>query len=147
MDGGGCRSFDAEFVRASSSSLNSRRFAAMHEQSLVLHLLRRVSDLTEGRGPGRVSQIDVEVGEFAGVEVELFCSAFARETAGPPWSGPILRIRQVLLRAHCATCGSVELPGARFVCPACGSTDLEIQGGDDVRLLSFIWQTPPEEPS
>jgi len=49
------------------------------------------------------------------------------------------------LRAECVECGPVELHGMRFVCPTCGSTELEIRGGDDVRLLSFTWATASEE--
>lgn len=117
----------------------------MHERSLVLNLLRRVTELTVERGPGRVTEIDVEVGDFAGIEVDLFASAFAQETTEAPWCRPTLQIRRVKLRAECVDCGPVELAGMRFVCPTCGSTELEIRGGDDVRLLSFTWATALEE--
>lgn len=110
----------------------------MHERSLVKTLLLRVTELAAGHGPGRVTLIDVEVGEFAGVEVDLLASAFAAEVADlPAWRDTALRIHRVELQARCPLCGLVRLRQQQFNCPGCGSVDITLVGGDDVRLLSF----------
>lgn len=110
----------------------------MHEASLVRTLLQKVSDLlTEHRGV-RVETITVELGPLSGVEPLLVQSAFEELSLQSSLAGAKLVLQEIGLGAKCRHChADFEIPKFKFVCPACGSTDVQVVYGDEFRLLSI----------
>lgn len=110
----------------------------MHEASLVRTLLNQVSDLlTEHRGDC-VETIFIELGPLSGVEPLLVQSAFEQLAPESPVAGAKLVIQEIALGARCRQChADFEIQRFQFLCPACGSRDVQVVSGDEFRLLSI----------
>jgi hydrogenase nickel incorporation protein HypA/HybF len=112
----------------------------MHELSLVKSLLRQVDKIRFEVGGGVVDAIQVEVGPLAGVEPLLMRSAFEQIAADFEMGATQLIIDEVPLLARCPICGPVAVEPVRIQCQSCGSPDVTITGGDEVRLQSVTVQ-------
>ena len=70
-----------------------------------------------------------------------FC--FDVATAGTALEGARLEIEETPGRIACRTCGlEQELPDALLLC-ACGSADVEVVAGDDLRVVSVELEKEP----
>lgn len=107
----------------------------MHEHSLVNALLEQVEELRQQHTAARVKAVFVNVGEFSGVELDLFKSAF--EALAPSiWPYPVhLELTPVSLTILCHRCDKrSKLQGYKFTCPNCGSRSVSIDQGDSLVL-------------
>ena len=113
----------------------------MHEESLMRSLLRQVEELSQQHHASAVEEIEVEVGPLSGVEPLLLQDAFERLRDEFSWPKAELSVLQVGLDVVCKSCESEsQLQDFRFVCHQCGSTSLQILGGDAFRLLNVRMQ-------
>lgn len=109
----------------------------MHERSLVRALLQQVAELAEAEESATVSEVRVRVGPLSGVEPLLLAGAF--DELAPPEIGAAARlvIQEVELEGRCQRCGhAFVIPGFRFICPLCGSSRVQVAGGEGVVLES-----------
>ena len=107
----------------------------MHEASLVEQLLGQVRRIAEQNGGGRVTRIEVIVGELAGVEPDLVRFAFDRlaPDAGLAEARLSLVVRPVSV--YCVTCSATSaLSGFVFRCPRCGDEKVEVVDGEQFVL-------------
>ncbi len=110
----------------------------MHEASLVRTLLHKVSDLLTEHQGDCVETITVELGPLSGVEPLLVQSAFEQLAPQSPVAGAQLVINEVALGAKCRQCHvDFEVQRFKFLCPTCGSNDVQVVRGDEFRLLSI----------
>lgn len=117
----------------------------MHEYSLVKSLLAQVRALQQKCEADRVVSIQVSVGEFSGVEPELFRSAYEMLIDASPLQGTELQMRRVSLVCRCNTCkNEFAISGFRFVCPECGGNDVTVLRGEDLVLESVTLETDDE---
>ena len=109
----------------------------MHERSLVKTLIEQVREEGRARGLGRIHEIQLQIGEFSGVEPTLVESAF-NEMSPEYWETEVRLIVEVIpLTAACRTCrASFPVEGFRFVCPQCGGGDVHVTAGEELRLAS-----------
>jgi hydrogenase nickel incorporation protein HypA/HybF len=107
----------------------------VHEYSLVRSLLARVAELARAHPGARICQIDLCVGEFAGVEMELIRLAFDDLVAGSELASTRLHLRMNPLEGRCNQCGD-EFPieQFRFVCPICSGSSIQIVRGEELLL-------------
>lgn len=107
----------------------------MHEASLVHSLLQQVEDLLRAHGAQRVTCIRVSVGEFAGVEPELFRSAFELMAPQSVARGATLELQTVPLVARCEECQQeFHVERFEFVCPLCQHSTVSIIRGEELTL-------------
>lgn len=102
----------------------------MHEASLVSALCDQI-DSTIAPHPGAIVRVvHVRVGELAGVEPELFKTAFEllRETRS--CRGAALVVVAVAAEWRCVACDAVLARGGILKCAACGGEARLMQGGD-----------------
>ena len=120
----------------------------MHERSLVKGLIDQVLEEARVRGLGRLHNIRLQIGEFAGVEPRLVESAF-EELAPSFWDHHVqLVLESVQLTAMCRNCQSdFQVEGFRFLCPLCGSGNVEVTAGEEMRLVSVSAERPAYENS
>ncbi len=105
----------------------------MHELALTQSVVDLVAERTRGR---RVVAVRVEVGELSGVVPDAMRFAFDLATAGTPLEGASLDIEETAGRIRCRTCGAVSpSPDQLLLCP-CGSADVEVVAGRELRVLS-----------
>lgn len=113
----------------------------MHEASLARSLLRQVQALAARQPAAKVVRVNVMLGEFCGVELDLLASAFADLVGGSPLGAVDLVIQHVSLAAKCEECGEdFAVERFRFVCPACQCHRVRVTRGEELLLESVTFQ-------
>jgi hydrogenase nickel incorporation protein HypA/HybF len=107
----------------------------MHEMSLAESIVQIVEDTVRQHGGTRVACVRLEIGQLAGVELDAlrFCfEAASRESLA---ADAALVIDQPEGRAWCMPCGgSVTVGSLADPCPDCGSHQLQVTGGTELRV-------------
>ncbi len=109
----------------------------MHEfslcQELTQALLQEMARLQPP--PSRLLSARVVVGALRQIVPETLIFAYETLTKNTPASGSRLEIRPAPLRLACRACGrQQEIAHWVPACPACGSPDLDLQGGMELYL-------------
>ena len=113
----------------------------MHERSLVNALLRQVADVATQYPGSHVLSIRVRIGEFSGVEPELFASAYDDLVTNTPYYGATLDLERVPLEGVCPQCGShFRIERFNFQCDRCGNSKITISGGEEMLLESVTME-------
>ena len=108
----------------------------MHEQSLILALLKQVEEVRRDNNAESVTEVHVEVGPMSGVEPLLLTSAFETLKPNSVARDAELKISHVPLTACCQSCrDEFEVSNFVFRCPACRG-NVKITGGDKFMLVS-----------
>lgn len=116
----------------------------MHETSLVNSLLRQVDRVLVQNQAAVAKVIEIEMGPLCGAEPELIRSAFDRFAIDSRWSKTKLIIRQSHLVVECLQCQAAsQLDKFVFRCKQCGSGNVKVIAGDQLRLL-FVTIAEPE---
>jgi Zn finger protein HypA/HybF involved in hydrogenase expression len=102
----------------------------MHEVSLVHALFDQVDGALVNHPGATLRQITVRIGTRAGVEFDLFRTAFeaTKELRGHPVAD--LRVDVEAAAYRCVDCGAVVLPGDVLSCAECQGKARLTQGGD-----------------
>lgn len=107
----------------------------MHELSICRNILDIVLEQAATDGFSRVERIGLEIGPFAGIEIEALRFGFDVVTKGSLAEGARLDIHETAGTARCADCGASTVLLRRFdPCPQCGSHNLRVTGGEDLRV-------------
>ena len=115
----------------------------MHERSLVHSLLRQVREIQANHREGRVVVVRVTLGEFSGVDADLFAIAFDELVVTSPLYGASLELETVPLTAHCLDCDNEFLVARfQFICPTCSNRRLTIIRGVGIQLENVVMETP-----
>jgi hydrogenase nickel incorporation protein HypA/HybF len=112
----------------------------VHELALTQSVVDLVAERTRGR---RVLSVRVEVGLMSGVVPDAMLFAFDLATAGTPLEGAILDIEERAGRIRCHDCGAESAsPDLLLLCP-CGSADVEVVAGRELRVVSVELEREP----
>lgn len=107
----------------------------MHEMSLAESVIRIAEGTARQHGGTRVSGITLEVGLLSGVEIEALRFCFDAASRSSLADGARLVIEQPGGRAWCMPCGeSVPLSSLVEPCPRCGSHQLQVTGGNELKV-------------
>ena len=110
----------------------------MHELSLATALVEQALRAAAEQAPGRrVSEVRAEAGELSGAVPELLVEAFAAAAEGTALAGAKLRVRRLGAEFECLSCARRFGVGEAVGCPACGSQDVELRSGREIRLVSL----------
>jgi hydrogenase nickel incorporation protein HypA/HybF len=111
----------------------------MHEFSIVSSLIKIIEGHAADNNAVRVLKVEVELGEFSGVEPELFAGVFETfASCGGLIGGARLVMDIVATKILCRGCGEKSpLTDAAFYCLACGSADVDVVEGNDIVLRSL----------
>ena len=116
----------------------------VHEYSVVQALLERVDAQARAHGAVSVHRLTVQVGELAGLDAELFATAFATFRAGTVCAGATLDVERVPARWACPACRGAIETGAALRCPTCGGP-ARLERGDEI-ILGRIEMEVPDVP-
>ena len=105
----------------------------MHEYSLIQSLVERVEAEARARSATAVHKLNVRIGEQAGVDIELFRTAYLTFRERTICEGAELEIDVVPTRWECEACGSAIERGQPLRCPAC-SRPARLTAGDEILL-------------
>jgi hydrogenase nickel insertion protein HypA len=124
----------------------------LHEYSIASQIWQSVRKAAEERGGGRILSISLEIGALNLLEDEQL-SFWIRALAERDGSSDVqLNITHLPGRIECAACGARDEPALpagvvdHFVAPplacrVCGSRDVRIVGGRELRVVSAEIQT------
>ena len=114
----------------------------MHEYSLVQSLVGRVEDLVRQRRATAVHRVVVSVGELAGLDPELFRTAYDTFRAGTACAGAAMELRSIPARWTCPGCGRGIARGEILTCPACDLPARLSAGADEILLETVEMEVP-----
>jgi hydrogenase nickel incorporation protein HypA/HybF len=107
----------------------------VHEMSLAEGVLQVIEDAALKQGFSRVRTVWLEIGQLAAVEVEAMRFCFDAVTRGSLAEGSQLEIIATPGSAWCMQCSaSVTVPALYDPCPQCGSHQLQVTGGNEMRV-------------
>ncbi len=106
----------------------------MHEMAITQSVVDAVCEHAAGR---RVHSVKLEVGELCAVVPDSMQFCFELATQGTVADGALLDLDVQPGAARCRTCQrQFELHDLILLCP-CGSADVEVMAGRDLRILSM----------
>jgi hydrogenase nickel incorporation protein HypA/HybF len=105
----------------------------MHEYSLIQALVERVEAEARARAAASVHRLDVRIGEMAGVDIELFKTAYLTFRERTVCEHADLAVRVVPVEWACEVCGAAIAAGAPLRCPQCHAP-ARMVGGDEIIL-------------
>jgi hydrogenase nickel incorporation protein HypA/HybF len=110
----------------------------MHELTVTQGILDLVLEAAQREGGGRVTAIDLVVGELSSIvddSVQFYWDLMAE---GTPAASAQLRFRRVPLQFECRECNALFEPrGDCFDCVHCGAASVRVAAGDELRVESF----------
>ncbi|MDJ0833529.1 MAG: hydrogenase maturation nickel metallochaperone HypA [Gammaproteobacteria bacterium] len=107
----------------------------MHEMSLCEGILQVMQTEAQKQGFSQVKNVWLEIGDLAGVEVDAMLFSFDAVTRNSLADGAKLNIINIPGTAWCMQCGKNVPVTERFdACPECGSYQLQVTGGDEMRI-------------
>ncbi len=107
----------------------------MHEMSICESIVNVIEEQAAAQGFGRVRRVRLEIGPLAGVETEALRFSFDVVTRGSLAEGAALEIIETPVTGWCMPCGQPVAVRERFdACPECGSYQVQITGGEELRI-------------
>ncbi len=107
----------------------------MHEMSLCEGILQILEENARSQGFTRVTRVWLEIGELSGVEIEAMRFGFDAVMRGSLAEGASLEVIELPGQAWCMACAGNVVVKRRFdACPSCGSYQLQVNGGDQMRI-------------
>jgi len=102
-----------------------------------LAIAEGVVDTVTQRLPGaRVTSVHLEIGALSGVVADAIRFCFDLATEGTGLEGAALEITEPPARCRCRSCGAGFAPDPPIVLCPCGSADVAVLGGEELRILS-----------
>jgi hydrogenase nickel incorporation protein HypA/HybF len=105
----------------------------MHELSIAESVVDAITARTAQR---RVRVVRLEVGQLSGVSADALRFCFELAAADTPVDGAALEIEELAGRARCATCGEEFVLSDPILLCGCGSSDVRVLSGEELRILS-----------
>jgi hydrogenase nickel incorporation protein HypA/HybF len=110
----------------------------MHEMSLAESVREIVEETARAHGARRVAVVRLEIGVLAQVEIEAMKFAFEVVKRGSLADGAMLDITELPGTAWCMKCSAaVTIARRGDDCPQCGSAQLQVTGGDRMRVADI----------
>jgi hydrogenase nickel incorporation protein HypA/HybF len=110
----------------------------MHEMSLAESVREIVEETARSSGARSVTAVRLEIGKLAQVEIEAMRFAFDVVKRGSLANEARLEIVETDGSAWCMRCSeSVALARRGDACPKCDSYQLQVTGGDRMRVLDI----------
>jgi hydrogenase nickel incorporation protein HypA/HybF len=107
----------------------------MHELSIAGAVMEIVERNARGR---RVARVELRVGHLRQVVPASLDFAWELVTQGTALDGAELSIEYVPARTRCRDCGEgSELESFPARCLACGSMDVDVDGGDELLVVAL----------
>ena len=113
----------------------------MHEMSLVDALFDQVDASLRPHPGARLRQLRVRIGELAGVEPELFRTAFEELRRERLYPSSELELTWEPAQWRCPMCGQAVVQGEVLQCPSCDVAAV-ISRGDGIYLDHLEMEVP-----
>jgi hydrogenase nickel incorporation protein HypA/HybF len=108
----------------------------MHELSIA----QNIADIVQQYVPDdrAVQWVKVEIGWLSGIVPESLEFCFSAVISETPLDGARLKVDLIPVRAACIRCNAAfEVESVAFACPVCGSTDLHVTSGTELKVIEI----------
>ena len=106
----------------------------MHELSITRNIVAIAGEAASGRA---VRRVRLRIGKLSGIMPDAVVFCFPIVAQGTALAGAALDIEEVDGRCRCGDCGT-EFLLERFGTPcACGSSNVRLIGGDELKIASI----------
>lgn len=105
----------------------------MHELAIAESVLDTITARTADR---QVHAVRLEIGKLSGVSADSLRFCFELAAAGTGVDGAVLDIVEPPGRARCVTCSEEFALDDPILLCACGSSDVRVLAGDELRIIS-----------
>lgn len=110
----------------------------MHEMSIATSLVKIALEAAEKEGEKNITEIDVSIGQLAGVMIDSFRFCFDAIKESTPLGNSRLTIHEIPGKAVCSDCkNESNLNMISYLCPNCGSFGLKITQGEEIQIQSI----------
>ena len=110
----------------------------MHEISLLMPVINKISKLCEQNNWKRVLRVTLKVGHLRHIDPEVFAFAFSSATVGTTMEGAEISIIEMPIILKCRVCNkNDDTEDSKFVCPHCGSNKVDIISGTEFIIESI----------
>ena len=107
----------------------------MHEMALAESVVEIVEDHARKAGSDQVKRVRLEIGALSHVMPEAMEFCFEAVARGSRAEGAVLEVLRIPGRAWCHGCAKeVEVTSLVDACPECGGVQLQVTGGEDMRI-------------
>ncbi len=107
----------------------------MHEMSLCEGMLQILEEHAQSQGFRQVKTVWLEIGALSGVDPEAMRFGFDAVMKSTLADGAGLKIIDLPGQAWCLPCSKPVTVTARYdACPECGSYQVQVTGGDEMRI-------------
>lgn len=110
----------------------------MHEMSIASNLMKIIDEALKDRSVSKVLSFKLRIGELRAVEPDALRFCFEILSQGTRLEDAQMKIEDVPVRARCQKCKSqFTIKDFLFLCPNCGSPDIEPLSGNELDLISI----------
>ncbi|MDQ7074173.1 MAG: hydrogenase maturation nickel metallochaperone HypA [Gammaproteobacteria bacterium] len=107
----------------------------MHEMSLCEGIVQILEDQAKEANYSKVKTVWLEVGVLSGIEIRALEFSYDVVCRGTLAEGSRLEIISLPAIAWCMACAeSVNINERHDACPTCGSYQLQVSSGDEMRI-------------
>lgn len=107
----------------------------MHEMAISESIVQIIEEQAEAQNFSGVKTVWLEIGRFAGIELEALRFTFEIVSRNSVAEGSCLEIIEIPGTAWCMECGkNVDIQQRFDPCPECGGFQLQVSGGDGMRI-------------
>jgi hydrogenase nickel incorporation protein HypA/HybF len=105
----------------------------MHELAIAESV---VDTVTERLPCAKVTRVHLEIGPLSGVVADSIRFCFDLATEGTGLAGAQLDITEPPVQCRCRSCGAEFAPDSPVVLCACGSPDVAVLSGEQLKIIS-----------
>ena len=110
----------------------------MHEFSIAVTIVNTIVDVLKEEGGKKVTEIDIEVGQFSGVVIDSLEFAMQQAVKGTTAQDSVINIVYIPGLIYCETCYKEFKSDLMYAsCPYCGDSNTKIIKGDEMQLKSI----------
>lgn len=115
----------------------------MHELSIVMSIIDIATDQARKAGADNVEEIELDIGELSGVEMEAFDFAWSQAVKETLLANATRVVNRIAGEGFCLDC-EYRFPMQQLYdgCPSCNGHFIDIQKGKELRVKSLVVSTP-----
>lgn len=111
----------------------------MHEMSIALSMIELAENQARQHHAHEIEEIEIEIGELAGVELQSFAFALDSSVKNTILSNARIVRHDIPGEGRCGDCENYfPMPERFYPCPFCGSYAVAIIKGKELRVKSII---------
>ncbi len=111
----------------------------MHELGIALEIIKSVEAERLERDMKQISEIGVSVGALSSIDPESLRFCFDASKKDTALMDTQLEIEYVAVEGKCNSCArNFKVEDFIFICPSCGSTDIEVEKGEEMNINYII---------